>query len=69
MIKKVLRTPLPIYVIRVSAIQELKCTPSNKLTLEGVVGRLTAFELSNFDNFTPTYVESSFKSQLVISKK
>ena len=44
-IRKVLRTLLPIYVIRVSSIQELRCIPGNKLTLEGIVGRLTAFEL------------------------
>ena len=60
-INKVLRTLLPIYAIRVSVIQELRCTPSNKLTLEGVIHRLTKSEMSNFDNFTPT-IEFSFKS-------
>ena len=37
--------------------------------MEGVIGRLTTFEMFNFDNYTPTTVESSFKSQLVLSKK
>lgn len=44
-IRNFLRTLLPIYAIKVSAIQELRCAPSNNLTLEGLVGRLTAFEL------------------------
>ena len=50
---KVLRTLLPIYAIRVFSIQELRCIPRNNLTLEGLVRRLTAFELSNFDNYKP----------------
>ena len=50
---KVLRTLLPIYAIRVLAIQELRCILGNNLTLEGLVGILTAFELSNFDNYKP----------------
>ena len=49
-LRKVLRTLLPIYAIRVFAIQELRCIPRNDLTLEGLVGRLTTFELSNFGN-------------------
>ena len=60
MISKVLRTLLPINSIRFSIIQELRCTLGNNLTLEGVVGRLTTFEMSNFDNYTPTTIESSF---------
>ena len=49
-LSKVLRTLLPIYAIRVFAIQELRCISRNNLTLEGLVGRLTTFELSKFDN-------------------
>ena len=64
MIIKVLRTLLPIYAIRVLAIQELRYIPRNKLTLKGLVGRLTAFELSNFDNYKPENVESAFKAKL-----
>ena len=63
-IRKVLRTLLPIYAIRVSTIHELRCIPGNKLTLKGIVGRLTAFELSNFDNYRPENLESSFKAKL-----
>lgn len=65
---KVLGTPLPIYVIRVSIVQELRYNPSNDLTLDSLVGRLIAFELWNFDIFTTPTIESSFKSQLVLNK-
>lgn len=61
---KYLRTLLPIYAIRVSAIQELRCIPGNDLSLEGIIGRLTAFELSNFDNYKLDKVESAFKAKL-----
>ena len=37
-LSKFLRTLLPIYAIRVFAIQELRCIPENVLTLEGLVG-------------------------------
>lgn len=47
----------------------MRYTPGNNLTFEGLVGRLTAFALLNFYNFTPTTIESTFKSQLVINKK
>ena len=47
---KVLRTLLPKYAIRVSAIQELRCILNNVIALEVLVGRLTIFELDNFDN-------------------
>ena len=63
-LRKVLRTLLPIYAIRVPAIQELRCIPGPNLTLEGLVGRLTTFDLSNFDNFKYENVESSFKAKL-----
>ena len=64
--RKNLRTLLPIYAIRVSTIQELRCIPGTKLTLEGIVGRLTAFELSNFDNYRPENLESAFKAKLLL---
>ena len=65
-ISKVLRTFLPINAIRVSTIQELRCIPGNKLNLEGIVGRLTAFELSNFDNYRHENLESTLKSMLFL---
>lgn len=49
-ISKVFRTLLHIYAIRVSTIQQLRCTLGKNLTLEGVVGRHFAFEMSSFDN-------------------
>ena len=42
----------------------MRCTPSNDPTLEGLVDRLIAFELSNFDNFKSKNVESTFKAKL-----
>ena len=66
MMRKVLRTLLPIYYIRVLAIQALRCIPGIKLSLEGIVSRLTAFELSNFDNYRPENLEFSFKAKLLL---
>ena len=63
-----MRTLLPIYAYRVSTIQELRCVPGNDLTLEGLVGRLTAFELSNFDNYKLEKIESSFKAKLSLKE-
>ena len=63
-LNKVLRTLLPIYAIRVFAIQELRCIVGNDLTLEGLVGRLTTFELSNFDNYKLENIESTYKAKL-----
>ena len=65
-IKKVLRTLLPIYAIRLFAIQELRCIPRNNLTLEVLVGRLTAFELSNYDNYKLESLESAFKAKFLL---
>ena len=64
MLSKALRTLLLVYAIRVSAIQEIRCILGNDLTLEGLVGRLTNFELSNFDNYKPENIESAFKAKL-----
>ena len=36
--RKYLRTLFPIYAIRVSAIQELRCVQGNTLTFEGIIG-------------------------------
>ena len=65
-LSKVLRTLLPIYAIRVSAIQELRCILEKKLTIEGLVGRLTTIELSNFDNYKPKSLESTFKAKFLL---
>ena len=60
--RKYLRTLLPIYAIRVSAIQELRCVQGNTLTFEGIIRRLTAFELSNFESYKLDNLESTFKA-------
>ena len=52
-VSKVLRSLLPIYPIRVSTIQEMRCDPNKKLTLDALVERLVAFELDNYDNYVP----------------
>ena len=59
---------LPIDAIRVSAIRESRCIPSSNMTLEGLVGWLTTFELSNFDNLKLYNVESTFKPNLSLKK-
>ena len=64
-LKKVLRTLLPINAIRVSAIQELRCIQGNDVTLEGLVGRITNFELFNFDNYKLESLQSTFKAMLL----
>ena len=66
---KYLRTLLPIYSIRVSTIQEIRCVPRNTLEFEGIIGRLTTFELSNFDNYKPDNFESAFKAKMTIKDK
>ena len=63
---KVLRTFLLIYAIRVLFIQDLRCVLGNKLSLEGIVGRLVAFELSNFDNYKTESLESTFKENFLL---
>ena len=64
--RKYLRTLLPIYAIRVSTIQELRCVQGNTLTFEGIIGRLTAFELSNIDNYRLENLESDFKAKMTL---
>lgn len=49
MVSKVLRTLLPVYTIRFAAIQELKSIDKTKVTLDSIIGKLTAFELNGYD--------------------
>ena len=42
-ISKFLRTLLPIYAIRVSAIQERRCEENHKINLDAIMGRLSTF--------------------------
>lgn len=71
MVSKFLRTLLPIYAIRVSEIQEMRCNPKNDITLDAVVGILTTFEKDNYDNYVPSFsnLESAFESKLSLKKK
>ena len=70
-ISKALGTLLPIYAIRVSSIQEMRCDPNNKLTLDALVGRLIIFELDNYDNYVPVSknIESAFEAKLSLKEK
>ena len=70
-ISKVLRTLLPIYAMRVSAIQERRCEENHKITLDAIVGRLTAFELDNYDNYVPASknIEFAFEAKLSLKEK
>ena len=70
-ISKVLRTLLPIYAIKVSVIQERRCEANHKINLEAIVGRLTAFELDNYDNYVlaTKNIESAFEAKLSLKEK
>ena len=48
----------------------MKFNPTNDLTLDALVGRLTIFYLDNFDNHTPSSnLESAFKEKLTLGRK
>ena len=70
-ISKVLRNLHSIYAIRVFAIQERRCEANHKINLEAIVGRLTAFELDNFDNYVPAAknIESAFEAKFSLKEK
>lgn len=62
-ISKVLRTLLPIYAIRVAAIQEIKSIDKTKVTLDSIIGKLTAFELNGYDGSVQKY-EFAFRASV-----
>ena len=70
-ISKVLRTLLPVYAIKVSTIQERRCEENQKINLDAIVGRLTTFELDNFDKYVPTQksIESTFEAKVSLKEK
>ena len=70
-ISKVLKTLLPIYAIRVFSIQERRCEENHKITLDAIVGRLTTFELDNYDNYVPASknIKSAFEAKLSLKEK
>ena len=65
-ISKVLKKLLPIYAIRVSAIQQRRCVENHNINLDAIVGRLTAFELDNFDSYVlaSKNIESAFEAKV-----
>jgi len=63
-LSNLLRAFLPIYAIRVFTKQEQRFVLFNDLTLEGLLGKLTTFELSNFDNFKSKNFVYAFKYKL-----
>lgn len=71
MVRKVLITLVCIYVIRVSAIEEMRCDPKNDITLDVLVGRLTTFELDNFNNYVPnsSSIKYALQDKLSLKKK
>ena len=63
--------PLPLeyfVAIRVSVIQEMKYDPNNKLNLDALVGRLTAFELDNYVPISKN-IESAFEAKISLKEK
>ena len=54
-----------------SIIQEMICDPKNDITLDALVGRLTTFELDNYENYVPNskIIESSFEANISLKKK
>ena len=62
---------VPIYAIRVSTIQDMRYDPKNDITFYALVGRLTTFELDNFDNYLPTShnIESTIKVKINLGRK
>ena len=70
-VNKVLRTLIPIYAVIVSTIQEMRCDPNRKITLDALSGRLTAFDLDNYDNYVPSSkgIESAFEAKISLKKR
>ena len=53
------------------AIQERRCEKNYNINLDAIVGRLTTFELDNFDNYVPASknIESAFEAKLSLKEK
>ena len=70
-ISKVLKTLLPIYAIRVSSIQEMRCDSNRNITLDALVWILTTFQLDNYDKYVPSSkgIESAFEDKLSLKKR
>ena len=70
-VSKVLITLLPIYAIRVSFIKEMRWDPNSNIALDTPVGRLTLFELDNYDSYTriSSNLDSTFEAKVSFKKK
>lgn len=62
-VNKALRTLLPVYAIRVAAIQEIKFIDKSKVTLDSIIGKLIVFELNGFDGSVHKS-ESAFRASV-----
>ena len=53
------------------AIQERRCEENHNINLDVIVGRLTAFELDNFDNYVPVSqnIELAFEAKVSLKEK
>ena len=49
----------------------MRCDLNKNITLDALVGRLTAFKLDNFDNYVPTSknIESTFEVKLSLKEQ
>ena len=49
----------------------MRCDLNNQINLDALVGRLTTFELDNYDNYVPSSsnLEYAFKAKLSLKKK
>lgn len=68
MVSKVLRSLLPVYAIRVTAIQELRSIDKTKVSLDSIIAKMIAYELNSFDGGVQKN-ESAFKASTVPSRK
>ena len=64
-VRKIIINLLPIYYVRIFAIQELTSIPSNAIILDALICKMTTFELNNYYNSLPK-IETYFKISLTI---
>lgn len=67
-VSKVLRTLLPVYAIRVGAIQELRSIDKTKVSLDSIIAKLTTYELNNYDGSVQK-TDLAFKASATLSRK
>lgn len=67
-VNKFLRSLLPVYAIRVAAIQELRSIDKTKVSLDSIIAKLTAYELNSYDDSVQK-TESAFRASVAPSRK